>query len=79
MLKVYQHFSKHCNCHLQVECVLVQGFRKPHTKQAAGCQWDVKYLNVKTEEWAATKSVMMCVDEGGDGKSSQEPCGKENR
>jgi hypothetical protein len=61
----------HCTCQLQGECVLVQGFRKPHTKQAAGGQWDVKYLNVETQERAATKSVrIMYVDEGGEEKSS---------
>jgi hypothetical protein len=40
MLKVIKHFSKHCNYHLQGECLLVRHFfGTPNIGQAVDGDW----------------------------------------
>lgn len=44
MLKVIRHFSKHCSCRLQGECVLFGNFWKPYVGQAADSMQDITDL-----------------------------------
>jgi hypothetical protein len=46
---------------LKVYWFKVLGSLTQSRQQAAGGQWDVKYLNAETQEWAWTKEVMKKV------------------
>jgi hypothetical protein len=58
MLKVIQHFGKHCSYHPQDKYVLAGQFWKPYTQQAVGREWDVMNLIGRVEERAAIQLVM---------------------
>jgi hypothetical protein len=53
MLKVIQHFGKHCTCHLQGKCVLVRCSWKSYIQQAVCGKWDMTDLIDRAGEWAA--------------------------
>jgi hypothetical protein len=53
MLKIIQHFGKHCNCHLQSEYVMVGHFWYPYTGQAVGGQLHLMVLIDGAEEFSA--------------------------
>jgi hypothetical protein len=50
MSRIIKHFSKHCSCHLQGECVVVGHFWKPHTGQVVGGELDLMVLIGGMEE-----------------------------
>jgi hypothetical protein len=57
MLRVIQHFGKHCCYHLQGEYVLGV-FRKPYVGQAVGGEWDMTDPFGGAGEQAAIQLVM---------------------
>jgi hypothetical protein len=54
MLKVTQHFSKHCRCHLQGKHVM----EGPYIWHAVGCTWDMTDLIGGGEKQVAIQFVM---------------------
>jgi hypothetical protein len=57
MLKVTQHFGKHCSYHLQGECVFVGCFWKPCIEQVVGYEWELTKQIGGVEERVAIQSV----------------------
>jgi phosphatidylinositol kinase/protein kinase (PI-3 family) len=55
VLKIIQHFSKHCSCHLQGESVMVGHFWQPYIGQAVGRELDSMVLIGQVEEWTAVQ------------------------
>jgi hypothetical protein len=53
MLSIIQRFGKHCSCHLQGECVVVERSWKPYIGQAVGGGLDSVVLIDGAEERAA--------------------------
>jgi hypothetical protein len=50
MLRIMQHFSKHCNCYHQGECAVDGHFWKPCVGQAVGGMLDLMVLIGGMEE-----------------------------
>jgi hypothetical protein len=61
MLRVIQHFGKHCSCHLQGVCLLAEYCgRGLYIGQAVGGECDVKNL-IGVEGLAAVQMVMSSI------------------
>jgi hypothetical protein len=61
MLKIIQHFGKHCSCHLQHEYVMVVHFWKLYTGQAVGGKLHMMMLNGGAKEWAAIQQMELSM------------------
>jgi hypothetical protein len=53
MLRIVQHFGKHCRCHIQEECVLLDHFWWPYIGKGVGGAWNVMELICGVEKLAA--------------------------
>jgi hypothetical protein len=70
MLKINQHFSKHCSCNFQSEYVMAGHFCKSYIRQAVGSELDLVVLTGRAEEQAAIKlEISLWLWKRGDKKS----------
>jgi hypothetical protein len=58
MLKIIQHFGKHCSCHIWGEYVIVEHFWKTYIGRAVGAKLDLMVLIGGVEERAAIQLEM---------------------